>query len=62
MLCPFCRVEVDAQALKCRACGEWLDGRKTPGHQGIAFAKLLIIAFGIIAVVVVYLSIRAGFR
>lgn len=59
--CPFCDGEIGSTARKCRHCGEWLDGRQSPGQQSVGLAKLVIIAIGVMAVLAVYFSIRSGF-
>jgi len=34
--CPFCAERVRADALKCRYCGEFIDGRETPAAEAAA--------------------------
>lgn len=32
-VCPFCKEQIRDAALKCRYCGEWLEGSKAPGSE-----------------------------
>lgn len=58
--CPFCAEEIQRSALKCKHCGEFLDGRKKEqqpekvvvkekGHSGCGL--ILIIALGIVVAI-----------
>ena len=33
MWCPFCSEEIRVEAIKCKHCGEFLDGRERANHQ-----------------------------
>jgi len=33
--CPICGESVQDNARKCRHCGEWLDGTRTPGQAAL---------------------------
>jgi uncharacterized membrane protein YvbJ len=32
--CPFCTADLPDEAVKCKHCGEWLDGRSAPDDRG----------------------------
>lgn len=61
--CPYCDEEIKEAAVKCRFCGEFLDGNNQPKTQQIEFTGknikqhlLLSILFGFVFVIVAIAS------
>ena len=62
--CPYCRAEIPAQAVKCRHCGEWVDGRseaanparRDTGLSGpeVALFALLFLLFPVANIVIAH--------
>jgi len=59
--CPFCAETIQAVAVKCKHCGEFLDGRQTVQAQPQAVkakgndgcGQIMVIAFGIVLAVII---------